>query len=463
MEKDFGLRFTEETYATKDDVKKALNISSIDSIWDKITQFRSFYTKQIELRNIERIPLSIVLPPKLTSKIVNLEKKLSKYLIKLSLGQVQNPQNISSLKQEAYLSILKEVSSNYEININDDSLLAIINQTLPTLPVEYLFLERYYLCLKYIETRSSGSFSPSVILSLYCKLRGVEFDPNELSQYYRKSDLLDKNDHIFIGKHYEAAPLDRIVEMIDSLCNFLNNSSLFSLAKASICYFYINYVKPFEYYNEEMALLMFKFVLAKEDFEQVPSLIKLEDLLSKSFSEQISYLSKESEMKLDLTYITNFLVDHLLNQFNEITSLVNDNDYSLVKEEVYQIDVENKTSKSNNFVNETIPEPSKVEIEGVSFKQSVSLPTMPTGLDEKDAFLVAQNLLEIYPSMKKGQAEFYSKHCTIGKYYTISQYKKEQNVAYETARTSMDNLVNLGFYKKEQIKNKFVYTPTINK
>ena len=47
MEKDFGLRFTEETYATKDDVKKALNISSIDSIWDKITQFRSFYTKQI--------------------------------------------------------------------------------------------------------------------------------------------------------------------------------------------------------------------------------------------------------------------------------------------------------------------------------------------------------------------------------------------------------------------------------
>ena len=88
---------------------------------------------------------------------------------------------------------------------------------------------------------------------------------------------------------------------------------------------------------------------------------------------------------------------------------------------------------------------------------------MPIGLDEKDAFLVAQNLLEIYPSMKKGQAEFYSKHCTIGKYYTISQYKKEQNVAYETARTSMDNLVNLGFYKKEQIKNKFVYTPTINK
>ena len=32
MEKDFGIRFTDESYATKDEVKKALNISSIDSI-----------------------------------------------------------------------------------------------------------------------------------------------------------------------------------------------------------------------------------------------------------------------------------------------------------------------------------------------------------------------------------------------------------------------------------------------
>lgn len=465
MEKDFGLRFTDETYATKDDVKRALNISSIDSIWDKITQFRSYYTKQIELRNVERIPFSIVLPPKLTSKIVNLEKKLSKYLVKLSLGQIQNPQSIIKLKQDLYFSILKELSSNYEININDDTLVGLINETLPTLPVEYLFLNRYYHCLKYIESRHNGNFSPSVILSLYCKLRGMEFDVNELSKYYRTTDLLDKNDHIFVGKHYDAAPLEKIEEMVSSLCDFLNNSSIFSLCKAAVCYFYINYVKPFEYYNEEMALLLFKFVLAKEDFEQVPAIINIEDLLSKTYFDQINFLSKESEMKLDLTYITNFIVDHLQEQFVQITSLQEFNDYSLVKEEMYQIDEKAKKPLNNSAINfqEVIVEPSKLEIEGVNFKQSVSLPTMPTGLDEKDATLVAKNLLEIYPSMKKGQADFYSRHCTIGKYYTISQYKKEQNVAYETARTSMDNLVNLGFYKKEQIKNKFVYTPVINK
>ena len=82
MEKDFGIRFTDEVYATKDDVKKALNISSIDSIWEKVTQFRAYYTRQTSLKNIERVPFSVVLPPKLTSKIVKLEKKIKSLINK---------------------------------------------------------------------------------------------------------------------------------------------------------------------------------------------------------------------------------------------------------------------------------------------------------------------------------------------------------------------------------------------
>ena len=143
---------------------------------------------------------------------------------------------------------------------------------------------------------------------------------------------------------------EKIEEMVSSLCDFLNNSSIFSLCKAAVCYFYINYVKPFEYYNEEMALLLFKFVLAKEDFEQVPAIINIEDLLSKTYFDQINFLSKESEMKLDLTYITNFIVDHLQEQFVQITSLQEFNDYSLVKEEMYQIDEKAKKPLNDSTI-----------------------------------------------------------------------------------------------------------------
>ena len=89
----------------------------------------------------------------------------------------------------------------------------------------------------------------------------------------------------------------------------------------------------------------------------------------------------------------------------------------------------------------------------------VALPTMPIGLDEKDAARIEENLLEINPKLKRGEAYFYARHCTIGKYYTIAQYKKTLGCAYETARTSMDHLVYEGYYRKEMLKNKFIYTP----
>ena len=42
---------------------------------------------------------------------------------------------------------------------------------------------------------------------------------------------------------------------------------------------------------------------------------------------------------------------------------------------------------------------------------------------------------------------------------TVDQYKKCVGCAYETARSSMNNLVLLGYYKKEILKKKFVYIP----
>lgn len=460
MEKDFGIRFTDELYATRDDVKKALNISSIDSIWDKITQFRAYYTRQIGLKNIERVPFNIVLPPKLTSRIVRIEKRMTRLLIKYKMGNVQNPEAFRRMEKNAYLTILRTISDCYEIHVGDETLEAIVEKSLPTLPVEYLILDRYYRALIGIQSRHRGNFSESVVLSLYARLRGIEFDMDRPEDYYRTSDLIDRADHVFVGQHYEACPLEKIRESVVALCDFLNQSSLFSVCKAAVAYFYIRYIKPFEYYNDEMAILMFKYVLAKEDFEEIPSLLLLEDWLSREKEPEIEYLSRESEMKLDLTYIVNYLSEHLSARLDDFNSGFEEVDSRLVIEENYPAP-EPKTVREAETPLPDLHENGPKEIEGVTFAQKVSLPTLPTGLDEKDASLVAANLLEIFPSMKRGQAQFYSRHCTIGKYYTISQYKQEQKVAYETARTSMDNLVNLGFYKKEQLKNKFVYTPVI--
>jgi Fic family protein len=88
---------------------------------------------------------------------------------------------------------------------------------------------------------------------------------------------------------------------------------------------------------------------------------------------------------------------------------------------------------------------------------SLSLPK--TGLSDKEVKEYVLYLLESNPNLNKNQASFLASHCTLGRYYTIQQFKKFTRCAYETARTSMDKLAQEHYYEKLQVKNKFVYTP----
>ena len=154
-------------------------------------------------------------------------------------------------------------------------------------------------------------------------------------------------------------------------------------------------------------------------------------------------------------------IDKYIEEINERAiaeeSLKEDSIYQYVDDE----DIIKKEEKIEKVERNFVPTIENATPIGVNFERKVSLPTIPSGLDEHDASLIADHLLELCPTLKRGQAEFYARHCTIGKYYTIQQYKEFNNVAYETARTSMDNLALLEFYKKEKIRNKFVYTPVI--
>lgn len=108
----------------------------------------------------------------------------------------------------------------------------------------------------------------------------------------------------------------------------------------------------------------------------------------------------------------------------------------------------------------TTLEPSRV-IKPEDMAGEKSLVLEPQRLTDREAKEYMMYLLETNPSLSKKQASFLSTHCTMGRYYSIQQFKSYARVAYETARTSMDKLAALGYYEKLQVKNKFVYTPVL--
>ena len=73
--------------------------------------------------------------------------------------------------------------------------------------------------------------------------------------------------------------------------------------------------------------------------------------------------------------------------------------------------------------------------------------------DKKD-----EDLMYLYPQLKKHQIQFYLEHHAPGHYYTIEQFIEYSDVCYETGRTAMEQFVHLGLYQKMKQGKKFVYT-----
>lgn len=68
------------------------------------------------------------------------------------------------------------------------------------------------------------------------------------------------------------------------------------------------------------------------------------------------------------------------------------------------------------------------------------------------------DLLLLHPAMSAKQCHFFVHHREYAKYYRIEDYMKQENCSYETARSHMQAMVNVGWYSKLKIGKKFVFT-----
>lgn len=78
-------------------------------------------------------------------------------------------------------------------------------------------------------------------------------------------------------------------------------------------------------------------------------------------------------------------------------------------------------------------------------------------LSARDKNKSIETVRQANPNISKKQAQFFVAHNDPRASYTITDFKKYIGTAYETARYSLDNLVEEGFYKKKLVGKKYVY------
>ncbi len=486
---DLAIQFTDENYSTRSEVSQKLQIGYVDSIWNTILAYRSSYNRYLQLRLVDNSQFAICLCPSIQTKLENIDAMAIRLMNKV--GALHAKGEYEAFRRLALSRCLNEFVKLENLQVSEDTLLGIISGQTRLVTPSLEKLHNYLSALTYIERTDIDEINVDLLAELYSCLTGN----NELTHFYREDDDLNK---VIIGRTYNSAPHTAIEPMMENLFSFLKDPSVSKFVKVLVIGFYLRYVKPFPRENSEISILLMKSLLAKE-YGPEAILIPLEKFLSTN-SDYIKKMFTEVQSTKDITYYISATLPILNTVFESFNEEINhfeadeiQRDYYGVKEEEAKAEVlgtpvvEPTPVVENVIVEETViveqtPEPVK-EPEPAPVVESSPIPApqetvsesyssiayspskqviasyLPPALDEREAQRLEEHLLELDPTMHRGEAAFYARHCTLGKKYTIQQCKRYLECAYETARKTMERLTELGYYKREMVKNKSVYTP----
>ena len=456
---DLNQRYTIERYCSKNELSKALGTNLIEPFWKEIIDFRRKFSIELPLYDTSHNRFCLTYIDSVQGKTAQANERISSFLggiNKLSTNQISR----HVFRREMLLESLRQVAKYNKLDATDVTLTNILEKN----PVDsqYKVLVRYFEALENLKSNSFDNIDESFLAKNYGILRGEE----ELTGFYREADIETLSSKSLVDKDYDQGiPFHLIDEYMSVLMEYINNFDVSLVSRISAIFFMFNYIKPFEEYNMELACLLSKRLIAATSIDTSAVYVPLESFLNETafFNET----NKEVKRTRDFTYafligsnVINSSFDLALNKINEVHGSSIDEEIKIGTDEVkikeeFGINVEKQTRYKESKKVET-----KAQIQR---RIEASAPKVEeVHVSEKEYKAKMNDLLETDPMLKKSQAHFYVHHCTFGRYYTIQQFVKFEGCVYETGRTSMDDLAKFGYYRREQIKNKFVYTP-INK
>lgn len=445
-------RFTEEKYATRLEVARALGTNLIDPIWAEILAYREKSSQKINLVDFTKTPYSICFCQLIQNKIgnVNTEGYNYKQIFKnISQETLDYQRIVSSLISKCLKSIAKANNKN----VDDVSISNILREE--NIDPQFAYLQRYLKAFDRLKL-DSLNIDENLLADFYSLLTG---NP-ELSEFYRTSDI-EQNNNVLIGREYVGSPVNLIESQMEALFRFVERRDLPLYVRVAIVCYVFNYVKPFSRYNYEMSILLCKAILVRE-IGECGVFLPIENLLSEQ-QLLVGTLAKEVQRTHDLTYVINVYLDILLQTIEDASNVFVSHSLNQLEED-FKEHVEEVKKESVHY--EPVVEETKpiykpvVEVEQPKVHVETFTKVSEQTLSEKELQKLTEELLETDPTLKKGQAHFYIRHREKNHFYTIEQYRKAEGCVYETARTSMDHLVLRGYYRREKVNNKkFVYTP----
>lgn len=359
---ELSMKFSNDIYATRADVKREMKTGLIDGIWNEILKYRSNFNNVLKLRHVDSTAYVVCLTPKIAERVNTIERKL----LKLS----KNYTDLCKIRTEkefdiiSKTKILKTIGKLYNIETNESLLYSISNGSLTNVSPEFLILTRYLKCLDEIGNFASKEIDDNTIGTFYSYLLGTE----DLTEYYRTKDFENKFSKYITGRVYLGIPYGIIDRSMEQLLNFIQYSDISGFIKAICTFYYLYYVKPFETHNEEIAILMLKKILAFNDYDKVASLINFEELLMNK--DELESVVFECQRTYDLTYFLSYCLNAIDKLVADALDDVANAEKIGVRHDFYQNDSYQNNIPSLNRTN--MLDDGVTKVEGTKVNESVT-------------------------------------------------------------------------------------------
>ena len=454
---DLNQKYTIEKYCSKADLAKIFGTQIVEPIWNQLNDFRKNHSIDLSIFDAMRIRYKLTYIDSTQVKTAEINDHITLLVsayAKLQVGTTA----YYTFTRDMLKNSLRSIAKLNNLDVSE----IVLNNILDGQQVgpQYRILERYHFALQMLKRTINEPITEEFLAKYYAILRGE----TELLCFYRETDVETLSSKVLVAKEYDKGIPSRLIdEIMPVLLDNISNNSVSLATRLASIFFMFNYVKPFDLFNMELASLLAKRVIAGTNAGTASIYIPVESFVNAN--DFFGEISKEVNRTHDFTYaflrgadLVNASLDEAITRIKEVQSHTLDTEVKVGSDErkiEQEFGFKPETKVVHPKTNET-----KAQIQAKLEQNALHLET--ENLSEKELRAKANSLMEIDPYLSKHQANFYVHHCTPGRYYTLQQYVKFTGCVYETARTSMDLLAKNGYYRKDSIKNKFVYTP-INK
>lgn len=395
METELLLDFNKKYLGKKDLKYRIKQNQNLDEVWNNLMESRKASSIEIPLKDQEGRNFWINITDDIKQSIESISDIARNDIFSYIPVDVRNSVILDSMIDEAYNSSVIEGAFSTKKRTEE-----LIKTNAEAKDISEQMILNNYRALRYAVDNSDKDLNEDFILNLYRILTENTLKEDDIVEKYRNDfvGVWDQLSNIYV---YKAPQHEQVQNLMDDLINFMQNDKNFNpLIKACIIHFYFVYIHPFFDGNGRTSRALSYIYLIKQGYDffaffSISSMIKEE---RKKYYEAIENTEIYNS---DMTYFVKYNL-----------SMITKSMFDVIKK------------FSSEF--------GKKIIKDILDKADISL---------------SKRQMKLINQMIVGEKNI----------ITIEEYRSKYKISYETSRTDLNQLQDLGFFKKKKSGKKYIY------